>query len=463
MRVAFYINVKNQKTKRRLTRMTSKTNKRSALTSSIISLVLCMSMLLGTTVAWFTDSVTNTGNRIEAGTLKVKLLGYNEIEGKYVDISKGAGDIFATANQEGTTQWPLNGVLWEPGKTQVVYLGVQNAGDLAMNYNIILDVKNDAGNKVALEDVLTYAIVPGAQWEEGKNHPYAGHDWASVEEDARESGGNNTGAVPAGQVTAASNGALTAGNTDYFALAVHMAEEASNDFQNQAIEIDVQVVAKQMASESDSLNNQYDAGALFTEREEVVFVNRTFDETEGNAYDNIESYVGHSTSAKVESDWTGNNKCISVKRNGGGDCLIQLPRPEAGVYIPKDGVSTKMVVEFDIASATPGNLFMCLFDHNGGYFSLGSLSAEGKLTISSTELATLSADQWVSLAYLFDFDAKKVDIYVDGKLTVDDLSVTSIQSISRMRVQINGSGPNDIMLDNIKIYEGSAIRDISSK
>ena len=42
---------------------------RRALITSLISLVLCCVLLLGTTFAWFTDSVTNTGNRIEAGKL----------------------------------------------------------------------------------------------------------------------------------------------------------------------------------------------------------------------------------------------------------------------------------------------------------------------------------------------------------------------------------------------------------
>ena len=40
---------------------------------SLASLVLCFTMLLGTTFAWFTDSVTSTGNKIASGTLKVDL------------------------------------------------------------------------------------------------------------------------------------------------------------------------------------------------------------------------------------------------------------------------------------------------------------------------------------------------------------------------------------------------------
>ena len=74
--------------------MSKKQGKRRAVISSLMSLVLCLSMLIGTTMAWFTDTVTNNGNRIETGGIGVQLLKYNGTE--YVDISEddGKGDIF---------------------------------------------------------------------------------------------------------------------------------------------------------------------------------------------------------------------------------------------------------------------------------------------------------------------------------------------------------------------------------
>lgn len=38
---------------------------------SAVSTMLCVVLLLGTTFAWFTDSVTNKGNVIQAGNLDV--------------------------------------------------------------------------------------------------------------------------------------------------------------------------------------------------------------------------------------------------------------------------------------------------------------------------------------------------------------------------------------------------------
>lgn len=44
--------------------MTSSKNTKRALLVSALSIALCCAMLIGSTFAWFTDSVTNTGNRI---------------------------------------------------------------------------------------------------------------------------------------------------------------------------------------------------------------------------------------------------------------------------------------------------------------------------------------------------------------------------------------------------------------
>lgn len=40
------------------------------------SLVLCAALLVGTTFAWFTDSVTNKNNSIKAGSLMIDAYAY---------------------------------------------------------------------------------------------------------------------------------------------------------------------------------------------------------------------------------------------------------------------------------------------------------------------------------------------------------------------------------------------------
>ena len=231
--------------------MTSSKNTKRALLVSVLSVALCCAMLIGTTFAWFTDSVTNTGNRIQAGNLEIDLLMDKKEDGTYTSIAGGEGDIF----NEAQIAQNSNKTLWEPGKTQIVYLGVQNKGSLALKYNILLDVTDNG-----LAGALEYAVLDGAQADD-----LAGvTDW----EDLKAMKGAQTGDIKAGRTTAAPNGCLdeiangTKDETDYFALAVHMKEDAGNEYQGKDITIDVTVVATQATAEEDGFgDDQYDANA----------------------------------------------------------------------------------------------------------------------------------------------------------------------------------------------------------
>ena len=52
-----------------------KFSSKQALLLSVLSMVLCVSMLIGSTFAWFTDSATANVNTIQAGNLDVELVG----------------------------------------------------------------------------------------------------------------------------------------------------------------------------------------------------------------------------------------------------------------------------------------------------------------------------------------------------------------------------------------------------
>lgn len=235
--------------------MTSSKNTKRALLASVLSIALCCAMLIGSTFAWFTDSVTNTGNRIQAGNLEIDLLMDKQDGNGYVSIAGGEGDIF----KEAQIAQNSNKTLWEPGKTQIVYLGVQNKGSLALKYNILLDVTDNG-----LVGALEYAVLDGAQARD-----LAGvTDWEAL----KAMGGAQTGDIAAGRTTAAPNGCLdeivngTQDETDYFALAVHMKEDAGNEYQGKDITIDVTVVATQATAEEDGFgDNQYDKDAAYAD------------------------------------------------------------------------------------------------------------------------------------------------------------------------------------------------------
>ena len=54
--------------------MTKHVSTKRALILSLLSMLLCVSMLVGSTYAWFTDTATTGVNKILAGNLDVKLM-----------------------------------------------------------------------------------------------------------------------------------------------------------------------------------------------------------------------------------------------------------------------------------------------------------------------------------------------------------------------------------------------------
>jgi len=95
--------------------MANKKVTRRALTMSIISLILCCAMLVGTTFAWFTDEVVTGMNTIEAGNLDIELLA----NGTKVDSNTKLFD---------------DVTLWEPGVVVYENLQIANVGSLALKY-----------------------------------------------------------------------------------------------------------------------------------------------------------------------------------------------------------------------------------------------------------------------------------------------------------------------------------------
>ena len=105
---------------------TAKATKRAML-SSVVALFLCFAMLMGTTYAWFTDSVTSENNVIKSGNLDVTLEYYKG--GKWHDV-QGASDI-------------ITNELWEPGATEIAYLRIKNNGSLALKYSLGVNIRSE--------------------------------------------------------------------------------------------------------------------------------------------------------------------------------------------------------------------------------------------------------------------------------------------------------------------------------
>lgn len=218
---------------------------KNKLLSSIATLCVCFAMLIGSTYAWFTDSASTGVNKIQSGNLDVKLLMYDTTENDYVDISNDTTPIFGSDNS--TVVGPNNSdTLWEPGKTQVAYLAIKNAGNLDLKYKVDLSVTNPSDGK-NLYQVMRYAITPNAT--------NGGVTSWNPAEGKQVTVGN--------QLVSDADVSLKKGETHYFALSVHMEESAGNIYKDGKVEFDLTVYAAQLSSEEDSFDNTYDMWAEY--------------------------------------------------------------------------------------------------------------------------------------------------------------------------------------------------------
>ena len=130
-----------------------KTQKRHALLMSALSLLLCVSMLVGTTFAWFTDSVTSGVNTIAAGNLDVEL---------YHGKTQNPTDKVNTGTLLFTDVDGNEIKLWEPGVVAFTNLKVANVGTLALKYQLSVNstkLNTVKGTDLTLEDALKVAVV----------------------------------------------------------------------------------------------------------------------------------------------------------------------------------------------------------------------------------------------------------------------------------------------------------------
>ena len=125
-----------------------------ALTLSICLFVLWALLGTGTTIAWFTDTSEVQKNIFDIGELNL-VVSHKLKNGDYEEI-KSDTKVFDDE------------ALYEPGYVQVVYLKVENKGDIPFEYKLAVDVndvtvaKSVLGNNIYLPNYLKYGVLFGA-------------------------------------------------------------------------------------------------------------------------------------------------------------------------------------------------------------------------------------------------------------------------------------------------------------
>jgi len=205
--------------------MKKNTTKRSLL-ASVLALVMCVTMLVGTTFAWFTDSASTAVNKIESGTLHVDIVDKdgNSLDGKTLSFKNVNGD---------------TNILWEPGATfNLDSFRIVNTGKLALKYKVIINGVN--GNAKLLEAIDFFVKIGDAE-------KVALADWEGI-------------LLPEGKTATTANEVV--GATDLITISGTMKKEAGNEYQGLSIDgIGITVVATQYTYENDSNGNTYDQNA----------------------------------------------------------------------------------------------------------------------------------------------------------------------------------------------------------
>ena len=212
--------------------MNNKRATKRALLTSVMALVMCVVMLVGTTFAWFTDTASTGVNKIVSGNLKVDIIGADsDSHIEKLNFKNAAG-------AEGEA------LLWEPGcRYLTVGFRIANKGNLALKWKAEINKDNIVNGKAAptakdgksLLDVIDFYVVTSTD---------ENADAVAIE--------NFTGNLAKG----AESGV-------YYIEGV-MQTSAGNDYQDLTLEgITITVYATQDTVENDSFGKTYDKDATY--------------------------------------------------------------------------------------------------------------------------------------------------------------------------------------------------------
>ena len=223
--------------------MNNKRATKRALLTSVMALVMCVVMLVGTTFAWFTDTASTAVNKIQAGNLDVDIV---DKEGESLD-----GKSLSFKDVNGKTD-----ILWEPGATfKLDSFKIVNDGNLAFKYKVVISGVD--GNAKLLKAIDFFVKIGDAE-------KVALADWDGI-------------LLPAGK-TVTEGTKEEVKETSLITISGTMKKEAGNEYQGLSIDgIGITVYATQYTHENDSVDNTYDEDATYGTGATIIGLKGTYD------------------------------------------------------------------------------------------------------------------------------------------------------------------------------------------
>ena len=244
--------------------MNNKRATKRALLTSVMALVMCVVMLVGTTFAWFTDTASTGVNKIQAGNLDIELAYKNT----YIpDGTPTTDDGFASVTKE--TEVFDAEALWEPGHVEYVVLKISNAGTLALKYKLGINIADEKGSTnvfdkpFKLSDYIRFAVINGDQSDLGRDALVAKAGAGTVLNAGYTDEDHHL--VPVGKEVGEDASSKTV------TLVVWMPKSVGNEANYKvaegitapSIDLGINVVATQYTYEHDSFDETYDKNATY--------------------------------------------------------------------------------------------------------------------------------------------------------------------------------------------------------
>ena len=289
--------------------MNNKRATKRALLTSVTALVMCVVMLVGTTFAWFTDTASTGVNKIQAGNLKVDIIG--ETGNDHVEKLDFTKKVNVTTDGGTTEVTPAAEIFWEPGCRYLTEgFRIANKGNLALKWKAVVNKGTTAANEgnFDLLDVIDFYLV-------------------------RSTDVNDMGTA----LGEFSDSLKAKTNSDVYYIKGVMKTTAGNDYQGLTLDgITITVYATQLTAEFDSFDNQYDKDAKYTE---VIAAGKKF---EGKA--TLSTGITATDPGAVAVEATGAAADVTIldgtfDGGSGGDNICVWAKDGAKVTI-KDGTFT---------------------------------------------------------------------------------------------------------------------------
>ncbi len=236
--------------------MNNKRATKRALLTSIMALVMCVVMLVGTTFAWFTDTASTAVNKIQAGNLDIELAYKNSTTGGEFKKADKSTPVFD------------NNALWEPGHVEYVVLKISNAGNLALKYKLGINIASETGSTnvfdkpFKLSDYIRFAVLDDDKSSLGRDALVTAAGAGTV---------LNAGYTDEDHLVPVGKGTGEDVSSKTVTLVVWMPKSVGNEANYKvaegitapSIDLGINVVATQLTYENDSFNDQYDKDAEY--------------------------------------------------------------------------------------------------------------------------------------------------------------------------------------------------------